>query len=64
MTAKMYRCVSCKKTIPVDEVEENEPTCCGRPMEEVPEELCTQPAQPEHARPMREDEPCDDGRAG
>lgn len=65
MTAKMYyRCSSCKKTIPVKEVEEKEAKCCGQPMEKVPEELCTQPAHPEHARPMRDDEPCDDGRAG
>jgi len=42
----------------------NIPECCGETMKEIPLDVCTQPAHAEHARPMRDDEPCDDGRAG
>ncbi|MEF8880008.1 MAG: hypothetical protein V5A64_06435 [Candidatus Thermoplasmatota archaeon] len=59
---KKYKCRECEKIIKGEY--EEPPECCDEPMEEVPLDVCTQPAQPEHARPMRDDEPCDDGRGG
>jgi len=32
-------------------------------MKKISREICLQPSHPEHARPMEEDEPCDDFRA-
>ena len=45
------------------EKEEKPPECCGKPMKKISREICLQPSHPEHARPMEEDEPCDDFRA-
>ena len=59
---KKYKCKECGKTTEISG--EDVPECCGEPMEQLPLDVCTQPAHPEHARPMRIDEPCDDGRAG
>ena len=59
---KKYKCESCGKitTVKDDKV----PKCCGKPMKQLPLEICIQPDHAEHARPMKSDEPCDDGRAG
>jgi len=57
-----YKCKECGKTI--DITDEKVPNCCGKPMEKVPLDICTQPAHAEHARPMDEENACDDGRAG
>ena len=57
-----YQCQSCKRTATV-ESGENIPECCGKPMEKMPHEICTQPDHAEHARPMEEEEPCNDFRA-
>jgi hypothetical protein len=40
------------------------PMCCGKPMNQLPLNICLQPNDAEHARPMEIQEPCDDGRAG
>jgi len=60
---KTYECQSCKRTATV---EKNEliPTCCGKQMQLVQEEICMQPAHSEHARPMEDEEACDEFRAG
>jgi hypothetical protein len=57
-----YRCGKCGKTVTVSNG--SVPKCCGKPMEQLPLDVCTQPAHAEHARPMEHDEPCDDGRSG
>jgi len=59
---KKYQCENCGKTIETDS--EKVPDCCGKKMEELTLDVCTQPAHPEHARPMEDEEPCDEGRAG
>lgn len=59
---KKYECEECGKKIDISDG--TIPDCCGQPMKELPLDVCTQPAHAEHARPMRSDEPCDDGRAG
>ncbi|HUT00566.1 MAG TPA: hypothetical protein VMY59_09640 [Candidatus Thermoplasmatota archaeon] len=61
MKEKTYKCEECGKTI---KTLEKTPECCGKPMIQLPLEFCTQPAHAEHARPMQNEEPCDDGRAG
>ena len=57
-----YRCKKCGNELIL--TDGNIPECCGETMKEIPLDVCTQPAHAEHARPMRDDEPCDDGRAG
>jgi hypothetical protein len=63
MTAEFYQCQTCKKTTKVASKEEV-PSCCGKPMQKVPLDICLKPDHAEHARPMDEDQPCDDFRAG
>jgi DNA-directed RNA polymerase subunit RPC12/RpoP len=62
MNKKTYKCENCGKEIEVSD--ETNPDCCGKPMKELPLDICTQPAHAEHARTMERNEPCDDGRAG
>lgn len=57
-----YRCENCGKEVIM--TDDSIPECCGEPMGEIPLDICTQPAHAEHARPMEDEEPCDDGRAG
>jgi hypothetical protein len=57
-----YQCEQCKKTKMVSDG--SIPECCGEPMKQVPLEICTKPHDPEHARPMDNEEACDDFRAG
>ena len=40
------------------------PYCCGKYMKKLPLDICTQPAHAEHARPMEDEDACDDFRAG
>jgi hypothetical protein len=40
------------------------PKCCGIPMKNIPLDICLQPAHAEHARPMNDEDACDDFRAG
>jgi hypothetical protein len=60
---KKYECITCKRTATIEE-NDAVPECCGKPMKQMPREICLQPAHAEHARPMHRDEPCDDFRAG
>jgi len=59
---KTYECQSCKRTATVS-VDKTVPRCCGQPMKIV-KEICMQPAHPEHARPMEDEDACDEFRAG
>jgi hypothetical protein len=58
-----YECMSCKRTATV-QADEAPPSCCGKPMEKMPREICLQPAHAEHARPMEDEDACDEFRAG
>lgn len=62
MYKKTYECKTCGKKIEVSD--EAVPICCGNTMEQIPLDVCIQPAHAEHARPMDEEDACDDGRAG
>ena len=62
MEEKTYECEECGKKI--KKVDDEKPECCGKSMRQLPRDVCLQPAHAEHARPMDDDEPWDDGRAG
>ena len=62
MKDKTYICEECGKK--VNKSDEENPECCGKPMKQMSLDVCLQPAHAEHARPMDNDEPCDDGSAG
>ena len=62
MKEKTYECKDCGKTFKT--LDDKIPGCCGKPMKQIPLDVCIQPASAEHARPMKSEEPCDDGRAG
>lgn len=59
---KTYICQSCKRTA-IGEPSDI-PRCCGQTMEQMPREICIQPAHPEHARPMEDEDACDEFREG
>jgi hypothetical protein len=59
---KTYECEECGKRIKSSTSEK--PECCGKPMKQLPLDICLQPSHAEHTRLMENDEPCDDGRAG
>jgi hypothetical protein len=61
MTEKTYECKECRKKI---KTSEEKPQCCGKPMKQLPLDLCVQPEDAEHARPMESEQPCDDSRGG
>lgn len=61
MVKENYKCKNCGKTIKTDEAN---PECCGKSMTKMPLNICIQPAHAEHARPMTDEDACDDGRAG
>lgn len=61
MIEKTYKCKECGKTLTTSK---KDPECCGKKMMQLPLEPCDKPAHPSHARPMDDEEPCDDGRAG
>ena len=62
MKEETYKCKSCGKTVKIND--ETVPMCCNTPMEKISLGICTQPAHAEHARPMDDEDACDDGRAG
>jgi len=63
MSTSYYQCQKCKKkTIMKDD--QKIPFCCGKPMKKISVDICLQPDHHEHARPMRDEEPCDDFRGG
>ena len=56
-----YQCETCdKRTISYGGI----PMCCGKPMKKLLLDVCTEPEDAEHARPMEDEDACDDGRAG
>jgi hypothetical protein len=59
---KEYQCVTCKKRMVSRDG--STPTCCGQPMKQLPLDICLQPAHAEHARPMNDEDACDEFRAG
>ena len=62
MVEETYKCENCGKIIKVSDG--TIPECCGKPMKKFDLDVCIQPAQAEHARPMDAEDACDDGRAG
>jgi len=59
---KKYECRDCGHTGTADG---DAPECCGKPMVKVGLDACVSAgASAEHARPMDDEEPCDDSRAG
>jgi hypothetical protein len=62
MEKKSYKCGVCGKKL--EKFDDEIPICCGKPMRNLPLDVCVQPSDAEHARPMDDEEPCDDGRAG
>jgi len=57
-----YKCEICGKTVRT--ARKKIPMCCNMPMKKLPLEICLQPAHAEHARPMADEDACDEGRAG
>ena len=59
---KGYKCEICGKTI----ITENDtiPSCCQATMTQVPLDICLQPSHAENARPMNDEDACDDFRSG
>ena len=59
-----YRCEDCGKKAVVNP-DDPAPDCCGKTMSAVALEPCiVAPADPEHSRPMEDEDACDDHRAG
>lgn len=66
MTAKrQFQCEQCNGKTEVN-AGDAAPDCCGKPMNEVKEQLdqCTASSTAEHSRFDDMGEPCDDGRSG
>ena len=57
-----YKCEDCGKIIKTTKSEN--PKCCNKPMKKTSLDICTQPAHAEHARPMEDEDACDDFRSG
>ena len=59
-----YECATCRRTATITE-DEHAPICCGKTMNRrIPREICLQPTHAEHARPMEDEDACDEFRAG
>ena len=63
MSISYYQCQKCKKKTKLKD-DQKIPSCCGKPMKKISADICLQPDHPEHARPMNDEEPCDDFRGG
>jgi hypothetical protein len=64
MEQQKYVCETCKRVEFVSDIQKI-PQCCGKPMKKVfPKEICLQPEHSSSARPMENDDACDDFRAG
>jgi hypothetical protein len=63
MSNSYYECQTCKKKKIVKQ-DTAVPSCCGKPMKKTSVDICLQPDHAEHARPMNDEEPCDDFRGG
>jgi hypothetical protein len=62
MEKKTYECENCGKR--VKKSNKQEPECCGKPMKQLPLDVCLHASGAEDSRPMENEEPCDDGRSG
>ena len=62
MDEKAYECKTCGKQIRSSDKKNF--YCCGKEMEKIPLDQCTQPHEAEYSGPFEEDEPCNDGRSG
>ena len=62
MVEESYKCNKCGKIVKTKGTEI--PKCCNEFMEKMPLDICTQPQNAEHARPMDEEDACDDFRGG
>ena len=60
MIKKEYKCEQCGNTIKT--TADHVPECCGKPMKQIPLDVCTQPHEAEYSGPFEEDGPCDDSR--
>jgi hypothetical protein len=58
-----FECEDCKGQVIVKEGAAR-PLCCGKAMKSIPLEQCTLSTTAEHSRLDKDDEPCNDGRAG
>ncbi len=58
-----YQCANCKGEVLAKEGSDT-PECCGQAMQSIPLDQCTLSTTAEHSRWDKDDEPCDDGRAG
>ncbi len=59
-----YECATCQRTVTIVE-DDHPPICCGKQMnKKMPREICLQPTHAEHARPMEDEDACDEFRAG
>ena len=57
-----YQCKKCGKTVKISDGKI--PECCGKSMKKLPLDIWLQPAHAEHARPMEDEDTCDDFRSG
>jgi hypothetical protein len=62
MEEETYECIKCGKRIKTSKGKS--PKCCNISMKTIPLDICIQPAHAEHARPMDEENACDDFRGG
>ena len=62
MEEETYECKKCGKRVKTSKGKN--PKCCNMSMEKIPLDICIQPAHAEHARPMDEENACDDFRGG
>lgn len=60
---KAYECENCKGQV-MAAADGPVPECCGQAMKSIPLDKCTLSTTAEHSRYDKNDEPCDDGRAG
>ena len=57
-----YQCKACGKTVKITDGEH--PKCCVKNMQQISKDICIQPADAEHARPIESEDACDDFREG
>ena len=61
MIEKKFQCIECGKQ---EKRSKNNPKCCGKPMKQLPLDVCVNTSDAEQARAIENDEPCNDGRDG
>lgn len=63
ISEETFQCQSCKRKMMVNNPKKP-PQCCGKPMKQLPKDICLRPDHAEHARPMDAEDACDDFRGG